>query len=132
LPRNKEQGKSIQGSSPEWFENGKTIIPETAVDGLNLIWHSELVVSGGGTMNREAAALDVPVYSIFRGKIGAVDLRLEQEGRLVLIKTVRDVFDKIPFQRRVRDDCHNGKPRKALQEIISHIEDILKIEQKSR
>ena len=47
--------------------------PNRAFDGLNLIWFSDLVISGGGTMNREAAALGVPVYSIFRGKIGGVD-----------------------------------------------------------
>ena len=52
---------------------GKLIIPDHVVGGLNLIWFSDLVISGGGTMNREAAALGVPVYSIFRGKIGAVD-----------------------------------------------------------
>jgi uncharacterized protein len=128
LPRNKKQGEVIQSASPQWFEHGKTIIPKTAVDGMNLIWHSDLVVSGGGTMNREAAALSVPVYSIFRGKIGGVDHRLEQEGRLILIKTVQDVFSKIQFKPRVRDINLNSQPRLALQQIVRHIEDILKIE----
>ena len=54
-----------------------------------------LVVSGGGTMNREAASLGVPVYSIFRGKIGAVDEHLSQQGRMVLIKAVRDVVSRM-------------------------------------
>ncbi|HEX3033504.1 MAG TPA: DUF354 domain-containing protein, partial [Thermodesulfobacteriota bacterium] len=40
--------------------------PPSVVEGVNLIWQSDLVISGGGTMNREAAALGVPVYSIFR------------------------------------------------------------------
>ena len=56
------------------------MVPEHVVDGLDMIWASDLVISGGGTMNREAAALGVPVYSIFRGKIGAVDQYLSEAG----------------------------------------------------
>ena len=81
LPRNKSQEAEIRTQWPQWFESSRVVIPREAVDGLNLLWHSDLVVSGGGTMNREAAALAVPVYSIFRGKTGAVDRRLASEGR---------------------------------------------------
>ena len=76
------------------------IIPTSPVDGLNLIWFSDLVVSGGGTMNREAAALEIPVYSIFRGKIGAVDRYLADSGRLMLLESVEDVRTKIQLKRR--------------------------------
>src|SRR5208337_311417 len=95
LPRNKKQGEAIRGRFPQWFESRKTVIPERALDGLNLIWHSDLVVSGGGTMNREAAALGVPVYSIFRGTVGEVDKHLSAEGRLVLVETADEVRSKI-------------------------------------
>ena len=57
------------------------------LDGLDLIWNSDLVVSGGGTMTREAAALGIPSYSLFTGAIGAVDHRLFEEGRIVHIAT---------------------------------------------
>ena len=73
LPRNHRQGERIRQARSKLFESGKAIIPQHVVDGLNLVWHSDLVISGGGTMNREAAALGVPVYSMFRGRIGAVD-----------------------------------------------------------
>ena len=73
LPRNARQGEQLRREWADLIANGTMIIPDTPVDGLNLIWFSDLVISGGGTMNREAAALGVPVYSIFRGKIGAVD-----------------------------------------------------------
>ena len=76
------------------------MIPLTVVDGLNLIWLSDLVISGGGTMNREAAALGVPVYSIFRGRIGAVDRYLADTGRLVLLESVEDVRTKIRIEAR--------------------------------
>ncbi len=73
LPRNKRQETRLRKQWPDLFSSGTMRVPEQVVDGLNLIWHSDFVISGGGTMNREAAALGVPVYSIFRGKIGAVD-----------------------------------------------------------
>ena len=61
-------GRSDQRETwPELLRQGKVLIPDHVIDGLNLIWHSDVVISGGGTMNREAAALGVPVYSIFRG-----------------------------------------------------------------
>ena len=58
------------------------VVPEQAVDAQSLIALSDLVVSAGGTMNREAAALGVPVYTTFGGRIGAVDEALLREGRL--------------------------------------------------
>ena len=58
------------------------VVPEHAVDAQSLIALSDLVVSAGGTMNREAAALGVPVYTTFGGRIGAVDEALLAEGRL--------------------------------------------------
>jgi uncharacterized protein len=58
------------------------VVPEHAVDAQSLIAASDLVVSAGGTMNREAVALGVPVYTTFAGKLGAVDEALLREGRL--------------------------------------------------
>ena len=98
------------------------LIPDHVEDGLNLIWNSDLVISGGGTMNREAAALGVPVYSIFRGKIGAVDRYLADQGRLVLLETVEDVRTKI---KAVRREPHkqrlNGENSPALETIVQNI-----------
>jgi hypothetical protein len=58
------------------------ISPDRAVDAQSLIALADLVVSAGGTMNREAVALGTPVYTIFSGRMGAVDERLIAEGRL--------------------------------------------------
>jgi predicted glycosyltransferase len=128
LPRNKQQREQLQTNHPKWFANGKTIVPSRAIDGLNLLWFSDLVVSGGGTMNREAAALDVPVYSIFRGKTGGVDRRLEQDGRLIMIRSVEEVRTKIVFKRRDKSQPPDNRPRAALQDIVDHIEDIVRME----
>ena len=130
LPRHHIQEQAFRADYPEWFKDSKTFVPPRAVDGLNLIWLSDLVVSGGGTMNREAAALGVPVYSIFRGKTGAVDRMLEREGRLTMIRRVDDVWTKIRFVRREINKQPDIKPKPALQDIINHVEDIIRIEQK--
>lgn len=122
LPRNKRQETQIRQNWPQWFKDAKVHIPEQAVNGLNLLWHSDLVVSGGGTMNREAAALGVPVYSIFRGKSGAVDRQLQDEGRLVLIESIAETNSKIPLQHRNKEAIPADlKSRKALSMIIDHI-----------
>jgi predicted glycosyltransferase len=58
------------------------VVPERAIDAQSLIALADLVISAGGTMNREAVALGVPVYTTFEGRLGAVDERLIAEGRL--------------------------------------------------
>jgi hypothetical protein len=121
LPRNDRQKAEIARQWPEWLQCGKMIIPGQALDGLNLIWHSDLVISGGGTMNREAAALGVPVYSIFRGKIGAVDRYLAQNGRLVMLESIEDVQRKISLVKRKASSDSRGGDRPALHEIVNGI-----------
>lgn len=129
LPRNRRQAQTLRVKYPTWFADRRTIIPQHAVDGLNLLWFSDLVVSGGGTMNREAAALGVPVYSIFRGKTGAVDRMLEREGRLTMIHSVDEVWTKIKFFKRDKNMSFESPPRTALDDIIKNIEEIIQIEQ---
>jgi predicted glycosyltransferase len=58
------------------------IVPEHAVDAQSLIAFADLVVSAGGTMNREAVSLGVPVYTVFGGRLGAVDEQLIRDGKL--------------------------------------------------
>jgi len=74
----------------------RVVVPPRAVDGGALVAQADLVVSAGGTMNREAAALGVPVWSMFEGRLGAVDERLVREGRLRLL---RDPAEIVPVAR---------------------------------
>lgn len=102
LPRNQRQSSLLQKQWAPDIATGKIFIPAHVMNGLNLIWNSDFVISGGGTMNREAAALQVPVYSIFRGRIGAVDRFLADSGRLALLERMEDINSKILVQRRDR------------------------------
>jgi uncharacterized protein len=61
---------------------GGFIVPKAAIDAQSLIAYADVVISAGGTMNREAVALGTPVYTVFEGRLGAVDERLLDEGRL--------------------------------------------------
>lgn len=70
------------GQRAELERAGGFIVPERALDAQSLITYADVVVSAGGTMNREAVALGTPVYSVFEGRLGAVDERLIAEGRL--------------------------------------------------
>lgn len=125
LPRNDKQEVTIRNSWPRLFAAGKIVIPEHVVDGLNLIWHSDFVVSGGGTMNREAAALHVPVYSVFRGKIGAVDHYLADAGRLVLLETIDEIRSKIDLRKRDRQSTRNGDGGIVLKYIVDQVVKVL-------
>jgi uncharacterized protein len=122
LPRNQQQAEQIQNQRPELFRSGRMLIPSHVVNGLNLIWFSDLVISGGGTMNREAAALGVPVYSIFRGKTGAVDKYLSESGRLVMIEGPDDLPAKVQLVPRTLPVVSKERfSRPAFDVVVGHI-----------
>jgi len=77
LPRTDEQRDYVRSLALP-----SVIVPEQAVDAQSLIALADLVVSAGGTMNREAAALGVPVYTTYGGRLGGVDEELIRQGRL--------------------------------------------------
>jgi len=84
------------------------VVPEHAIDAQSLIADADLVISAGGTMNREAVALGVPVYTTFEGRLGAVDERLIAEGRLRKLAGVEQLElggrDRAITEARVRRD----------------------------
>jgi uncharacterized protein len=84
LPRTPEQ-------RAELVRSGGFIVPEQAIDAQSLIAYADLVVSAGGTMNREAVALGTPVFTTFEGRLGAVDERLIAEGRLRKLTSADEV-----------------------------------------
>ena len=98
LPRTAEQREYTLG-----LDLPSVIVPDRAVDAQSLIALADLVVSAGGTMNREAAALGVPVYTTYGGRIGGVDEMLIREGRL------RPLTD--PRALEVRKRSAEGAPR---------------------
>jgi uncharacterized protein len=80
IPRTEAQGREARAR-----DDPSVVVPEHAIDAQSLIAFADLVVGAGGTMNREAAALGTPVYTIFSGRLGAVDEALIAAGRLVAL-----------------------------------------------
>jgi predicted glycosyltransferase len=74
IPRTESQGRVAPAAN--------LVVPARAVDAQSLIAYADLVVGAGGTMNREAVALGTPVYTMFSGRMGAVDERLIADGLL--------------------------------------------------
>jgi predicted glycosyltransferase len=84
LPRTREQEAELRAA-------GGFVVPDGAVDAQSLVALADVVISAGGTMNREAVALGTPVYSVFEGRLGAVDERLLAEGRLRQLRSAAEV-----------------------------------------
>lgn len=97
LPRTERQKNNL--ISRYGMGNKPFRIVEHAVDGLSLLWYSDAVFSGGGTMVREAALLGVDVYSIFAGKLGSADQALASSGRLHLIHSPEEI-QNLHFTKR--------------------------------
>jgi uncharacterized protein len=103
LPRTEEQREFVRG-----LDLPSVILPEKAVDAQSLIALADVVVSAGGTMNREAAALGVPVYTTYGGRLGGVDEELIREERLKPLTDPRalDLHKREATGTRVRRDPH--------------------------
>jgi uncharacterized protein len=89
LPRTPEQRAELS-------RTGGFIVPEQAIDAQSLVAYADLVISAGGTMNREAVALGTRVFTVFEGRLGAVDERLIAERRLLQLHDP----DQLDFVKR--------------------------------
>ena len=86
LARTPEQAAAVRA-----LGDGRLVVPGRSVDSRSLVAFADVVVSAGGTMNREAAVLGTPAWSIFEGRLGAVDAMLAEQGRLRLLRDPDDV-----------------------------------------
>jgi predicted glycosyltransferase len=107
IPRTPEQRDYVRS-----LELPRVIVPDEAVDAQSLIALADLVVSAGGTMNREAAALGVPVYTTYGGRLGGVDEELIRQGRL------RPLTDPRALELRKRDPAAGERVRRDPQLML--------------
>src|SRR5438445_1602142 len=108
LPRTVEQREFVAK-----LDLPSVIVPEGAVDAQSLIALADVVVSAGGTMNREAAALGVPVYTTYGGRLGGVDEELIREGRLV------PLTDPRALELRKRDAASTAHVRRDPADMLA-------------
>jgi predicted glycosyltransferase len=112
LPRTAEQRETIRS-----LDLPSLHVPEHAIDAQSLVAQADLVVSAGGTMNREAVALGVPVYTTFAGRLGAVDESLIRDGRLRPLT----VPEAIELRKRAPGETDRSRrdPRFLLDLLVS-------------
>jgi predicted glycosyltransferase len=101
IPRTEEQREYVRA-----LDLPSVIVPDRAVDAQSLISLADVVVSAGGTMNREAAALGVPVYTTYGGRLGGVDEELIREGRL------KPLTDPRALELKRREDGSGSRVRR--------------------
>jgi uncharacterized protein len=102
LPRTAEQGAQIEALALPGVA-----VSREALDGPSLVAFADVVISAGGTMNREAVVLGTPVYTTFAGPLGGVDERLLREGRLRRLERAADIViepRRAPPGERIRRD----------------------------
>jgi predicted glycosyltransferase len=107
IPRTNEQRDYVRSLALP-----SVIVPDGAVDAQSLIAFADLVVSAGGTMNREAAALGVPVYTTYGGRLGGVDEQLIREDRL------RPLTDPRALELRKREQGSGDRVRRDPQDML--------------
>jgi predicted glycosyltransferase len=84
LPRTDEQARMYAGTLG-------VVVPETPIDGPSLLYAADVVISAGGSMNREAVVLGVPTWTTFAGKLGAIDRMLVGTGRMAVLERPEQV-----------------------------------------
>ena len=115
LPRTEEQRTYVSALALP-----SVIVPERAVDAQSLIALADLVVSAGGTMNREAAALGVPVYTTYAARLGGVDEALIRDGRLAPLTDPRAL--RIENGATRRPGCsRSARPRRPARALLSAV-----------
>jgi uncharacterized protein len=105
LPRTAEQRREVAAL-------GDFVVPARAIDAQSLVAYADLVISAGGTMNREAVALGTPVFTTFEGRLGAVDEGLLREGRL------RKLDDPGQIEVRRRESNGGLRVRRDPRELV--------------
>jgi uncharacterized protein len=108
LPRVADQRAELR-------REGGFIVPEHAIDAQSLIAYADVVVSAGGTMNREAVALGTPVFTTFEGRLGAVDAALIADGRLHRLTSA----DAITVTKRAEHDAAAARIRRDPRDLLS-------------
>lgn len=118
VSRTKEDADLIKGSN---FNNVHFL--DTPVDGLQLIWNSDLVISGGGTMNRESALLGTPTYSVFTGRKPYLDEYLSSQSKLTFIDTVEKTSGIRFAKRDIKTEFKplHSSPAESIAEILEGI-----------
>ncbi len=125
VPRTSEQADDIDAAIERMASSHDNFsILREAVDGLQLAFAADLLISGGGTMNREAALLGVPVFSVFAGRLGSLDAQMEKDGLITFIRETGDIA-RIALRCRTEMPKTNELTDRVERFVIGQIDDFL-------
>ena len=113
LPRTREQAERYEGRRG-------VIVPAQPVDGRSLLAYADAMIGAGGTMNREAALLGTPTYTMFAGRLAAVDAELIRRG---LLHDLRDADVELPREKKPERDLEEAGER--AERILDRVLDAL-------
>lgn len=116
LPKTRVEATLVRAALPN-APAARVVIPDRALPGLQLLYHSDLAISGGGTMNRESALLGTPTWSMFTGKRGAVDQYLSTHGTLRFLESKEDVGQITWVQRAAKRNDWKHHSEETLHEV---------------
>jgi predicted glycosyltransferase len=120
LPRTQEQRDRFAALNLD-----NMMMPDNVLDGPSLVYHADIVIGAGGTMNREAVALGTPVYTMFKGMMGSVDKHLIASGRMAQVLE-REDFDKIDVRKKPSELVKTQTDKTALiNEIVDKILEVV-------
>jgi len=112
----KESYKRIKG----------VIVLEKPVDGPSLMKSVDMVMGGGGSMNREAAVMGKPVISLYSGKLLESDLYLIEKG--LMAHSLKPSFELIEsvMKKKVKTLDYKKIGKAAIEKIMKEIESLKK------
>ena len=125
LLSDKIEKKKILRNFEAELNSEQLFIHTEIIDELSLLWYSDLVISDSRSFNREAASMGIPVYSIFRDKLGDVDSHLVKTNRLILIENMKDVRKKISIKKKQKITKLQNINSLALQSVSNEIENFI-------
>ena len=129
VPRSAEQGRQMADDlKTAGFQDTQYAILDDVVEGMDLVYAVDLLISGGGTMNREAALLGTPVYSIFTGRQGSLDAEMERRGVIRFIRNGKDVGE-IELKPKPKDLIVELPDDRVQRAVIEQIDRFLEIKQ---
>lgn len=120
LPRNMKDVEMVQNLRA----SGRIFIPERPLNGLDLCYFSQAVLSGSGTITREAVCMGKKAVSFFPGKnFLAVDLSLIRERRLLHSRNVGYIVKYLISNSEKKSNLSRSKEVK--KEVFSIVNGIL-------
>ena len=109
LPRGRDQDRRYAALSK------RVRIPERPVDAPSLLALADLTIGAGGTMNRESAILGTPTYTVFAGRLAAVDAELIRLGRL---RDLRNPASQPHFEKKSKTMSALSSGSEAIMAVL--------------